>query len=689
MNILQRGLRKILGTPSDENELLANGSLADKRAVEDPTGKFHTTRYITQVQRISSTRRNVEFMRPEYDLPTIANAIQMDGILQRSVNLFTEQILKNGYEYISKNDRVQRHVNRRMKEIQNLTGNPFYELMNGIARQLVTYGNAYVIKVRSSANSRFGRQYRLYNRNFNPIVGLFVADATTIQIGINSDGQVVNYKQLIGANEIFWDERDVIHIAYNKIPGTLTGMSSIIPVLDDVRALRKLEEEIEILGFQYSIPLYLYKVGTKDLPPAPGEIDQAMSTINNMPAYGMLVVPGHHTIEVPSNNNAPIDILSFVNHFKKRIFAGLGVSPVAMGEVETSNRNTSEVMDISMQTITKRYQQLIKYRLEIDLFRELMMDGRYDPTLEQVEFTFPEIDLEAQIKKETNIIQKWQNNILTREEARIELDKEKRINEQDTFLWLVDIPKIEAEAKAKLQIELAKPRPAGSTSSSAKRRRTTDVKIRPQNQHGKSTGRPKFVKNTIDDLVQDSVRRVNVMLSDGGNKSTMNITRLSDRLTKSAQKALRRLLDDSIESLCDFHHINDSVKDEKIINDYLENVNVIIKDKISRSAKNLDNDIKVNIFARELSDFLNLQRRKADSLAKLLVYKSLGFMTILVNAEDCQNHTETEISSGDITYSRIPPFKYSCNCRISEKGIYEFNEISTEFNTDKDQGDSL
>ena len=65
MNILQRGLRKILGAPHDENEVLANGDLADKRTVEDPTGKFHTTRYITQVQRISSTRRNVEFMRPE------------------------------------------------------------------------------------------------------------------------------------------------------------------------------------------------------------------------------------------------------------------------------------------------------------------------------------------------------------------------------------------------------------------------------------------------------------------------------------------------------------------------------------------------------------------------------------------------------------------------------------------------
>jgi hypothetical protein len=183
-----------------EPEVLANGQLADKRDVEDPTGKFYGTAIISSKVNEFKLRQNVSFSKPEYDLPTIANAIHMDGILQRAVNLFTEQILKNGYDWISKNIKVQKYVNKRMKEIQNLTGVPFYELMNSVARQLVTYGNAYVVKVRSNAKSALGNPYQLYNREFNPIVGLFVADATTIQVGINAVGQIVNYKQLIGGS---------------------------------------------------------------------------------------------------------------------------------------------------------------------------------------------------------------------------------------------------------------------------------------------------------------------------------------------------------------------------------------------------------------------------------------------------------------------------------------------------------
>lgn len=704
MNFIQRGLRKFIKDALAEEVVLANGTI-DKRDVEDPTAKFHGTRYVPQVQNITRVRKNVEFIRPEYDLPTIANAVQMDGILQRATNIFTEQVLKNGYEIVSKNERAQRHVHRRIKEIENLTGCPFYELMNSITRQLVTYGNAFIIKVRSGTKSRFGKPYMLYNREYDPIVGLFVADATTIQVGINDSGQIVNFKQSVHGQETYWDEREVIHIAYNRIPGTLMGMSSIIPVLDDIRALRKLEEEIEILGFQYSIPLYLYKVGTKEIPPAPGELDQATAQINNMPAYGMLVVPGHHTIEVPTNNNTPVDLLSFINHFKTRIYAGLGVSPVAMGEVSTSNRNTSEVMDTSMQTITKRYQQLIKCRLEMDLFRELLLDGKFDIFTDVVEFSFPEIDLESQIKKETNIIAKWQNNMITRKEARLELDYEATIDEDDTFLYQIDIPKIEAQKS--IQVELANMKaksiagksgsasgpnntrlltgPASSGSAvtrsthkaigASKAVREINIKVAPENQYGKSTGRPKFVKDTFKILANDSVNKINLLLYNGAKDRPLNVNKLNERVSHNLKEAIIDYLNSNLKDISEYYHLK--VQKEPIDN-YLNEVELILRDKIIRAAKRSSDDSKIGIFSDELRDFLELQKQKTENLAKLLVYKSLGYTTILVSTEDCQLHTATMLNLKDLEYNNIPPFKYGCKCYISEKVLNEFNEISTE-----------
>jgi len=712
MNIIQRALRGVLGNPVNDMHIMANGQLADKRDVEDPTGKFQGTRYINQSQSISKVRKNVMFLRPEYDFPTISNAVTMDGILSRAVNIFSEQILKNGYEFISKNQRLQRHITKRMKEMENLTGVPFYEVMNAIALQLVTYGNCYIVKVRSRTKSRFGKPYFLYGREYDPVVGLFIADASTIHFGVNDAGQVVNYKQFIRGKSTYWDEREVIHIAYNRIPGTLAGQSQFYPVLDDVRALRKLEEELEILGYQYSIPLFLYKVGNKEQPAAPGEIDQAIATINNMPAYGMLVVPGNHTIEVPSNNNTPVDLISFCNHFKSRIYAGLGVSPVAMGESDTSNRSTSQVLDTSMQTTTKRYQQIIKTRLELDLFREIMLDGGFDPNMEDADFSFSEIDLEAQIKKETNIIAKWQNNMITREEARNELDYETKIHDEDTFLRLIDIPKIEAQKAIMLQIAkmkgkeksasgvgtgggggekaggtqgLPKP-PAGGHSvtkvthkiiGAPKATKATNTKVAPENQHGKSTGRPKFTKDSIETLITDSTSKINIYLQDNGGASVLNTNKLSEKLVAGARQTLRDYTQDMIKSLCDYNHLVVPPLNGDVSR-YLDEVELLLKDKVSRSASKLDDDVKVNVFADEVKDFLNLQKEKSENLARLLVYKSLGYMTILVNADDCNLHAPTQVALSDIKYIQIPPFKYNCKCNISEKGIYDFNDELAE-----------
>lgn len=673
MNIIQRSLQRLIGTHEDR-ELLANGRFKDKIDVEDPTGSFHGIRHVTPRYQRFARGRTVEFIKPEYDLPTIANALAMDGYLQRAVNIYVEQILKNGYEITSKNDRAQKHVARRMKEIQHLTNIPFYETMNYVSRQLVTYANAYLIKVRSEPKSRYGRKFRLYGKDMAPVVGLFVADATTMEAGVDPRGQVVYYKQNIGGSEMFFDARDVIHLTYNKIPGTYVGMSSLMPILDDLRALRKLEEEVEILGFQYAIPLYLYKVGTKDQPPAPNEISEATNMINNMPAYGMLVVPGHHSIEVPTNNNSPLDLISFINHFKLRIFSGLGVSPVAMGEVQTSNRNTSEVLDMSMQTITKRYQQIIKHELEMGLIREFMLDGGFDTINAEVEFNFPEIDLENQIKKETNIIAKWQNNLVSRQEARLELDYERAINDPDTFLRLIEIPKIEAEKSisievAKIGARAAKAKSSASSTSTTKAKRSISNKVAPANQYGKSSGRPKIVKNSYEDEVSHRL----IQIYDGTSVSNLNANQLSSRLTKELESKLKNEVSKKLKQLSDTFHLDLSNLELSSIDEYIAGVKVIVSDKLKRVPASVTSDSKAYLVSGDLAGFLRLQETKMTNLARVLVYKYLGFKTILINAEACSRHVDTFMPFEDLSYARIPPFRYNCNCEVSEEGFYDFD----------------
>ncbi|MCK9429426.1 MAG: phage portal protein [Candidatus Omnitrophica bacterium] len=668
-----------------DSVILANGQ--DKREVDDPTSKFCCP---SPVKRYQYTRRNVSYKPSEYDLEMVANAVSLDGILRRTVNIYVEQILKNGYEINSENDKISKHVAKRLKEIQYFTGISFYELLNQISTQLVTYGNAYVIKERARDVSKFGKGYRLYNRSVYPIVGLFCADASTMEVGLNDAGTVVTYKQEIRGEANEWDERDVIHFTYNKIPGTLTGQSQILPVLDDVRALRKLEEEIEILGFQYSIPLYLYKVGTKEIPPAPGEVELVSSTIANMPSYGMLVVPGHHDITIPSNTNS-MDIIKYVDHFKSRIFGGLGVSPVALGQSDTSNRNTAQVADLAMQSITKSYQQIEKNKIELELFRELMLDGGFDSIDDEVEFRFPEIDIETQIKKETHIIAKWQNNLITRTEARNEMDYENKVKDSDTFLNTVDIPKIEAQQKGQMElaelnnanaVKLAKLKPAPSaggektstpalpkpnsggksvtkvthTITAPKNQKSTSNKVAPANQHGKST-RPKYVKNSSDNIF------------DG--LSLFNNDNFSKTLSKNITDYLYEELDYTINKLCSFYHKPKFEINTDITDKYFSGLDMIISNRVSTAVKFLDEYDKLDLYNQKTKEFVDDQVSKVHNLAKILMYKEFDINTILISADNCDKHADVIINLDNFDYSKLPPFGYQCKCEISEENLNE------------------
>ncbi len=339
MNSFQRYIANtFLGMNTSNGSVSITGKeIADASKVQDPGAKFvrpYHLRYSTG----HKAPQNVTFYQSEYDLYTIANAIQLDGILNRSVSIFKEQILKNGFECVSKDDKVQQHTRARLREIEILSGIKFKETVASIAQQLVTYGNAYVIKVRKNI-SKYGKSYRLYNKQVKPIVGLFLADATTMKVGLKNN-KITHYEQEIKGERRNFYKEDVIHFTYNKIPGTLTGCSNINMILDDLRALRKLEEEIEILGFQYAIPLYLYQVGTDTHPAVQGEIDTVSNAINNMPTFGIMCVPHTHDMKAVSNNNDPVDVMKFVEHFKKRIFSGLGISPVSMGDTNCYSEDT-------------------------------------------------------------------------------------------------------------------------------------------------------------------------------------------------------------------------------------------------------------------------------------------------------------------------------------------------------------
>src|SRR5690606_15855441 len=125
-----------------------------------------------------------------------------------------------------------------------------------------------IVKARNSESSSGLVRTNGSGKVLEPVAGYFILDPTSMRILRDIHGRVLKYQQNIphvGEYPTFKPE-DIIHIFYDRKEGFSFGTPYIIPALDDIRSLRRMEENIEMLMLSHLYPLYQYIVGTEDHP---------------------------------------------------------------------------------------------------------------------------------------------------------------------------------------------------------------------------------------------------------------------------------------------------------------------------------------------------------------------------------------------------------------------------------------
>jgi hypothetical protein len=212
------------------------------------------------------------------------------------------------------------------------------------------------------------------------------------------------------------------------------------------------------------------------------DVDAAAAAHAVIAPDGLIVTPPGHEITMLGAESHALRGEGYMELLKSRVYAGLGVNQLVMGEGETTTTGSADVMTANMHNRAKLYQRQLGELLTERVLFELMMEGGYDPLnrLDLVTWTWNDIETEAQIARENHTIQKWTNNLLTLSEARREIKKKPLTDQelQETYTYVVTIPEMEAAAEAKARSE---PGTTGASKQSASR-------ARPSNQHGTRTG---------------------------------------------------------------------------------------------------------------------------------------------------------------------------------------------------------
>jgi len=293
----------------------------------------------------SGTKRSSAWNPPEYNLGEPGRISDVESYVCQAFRKKIALMFKEGWDFVGRNPKTVEYIKLRLDQIANATDTPTLKLFRDVGTGLIQKSNVFLIKARDVKSS--GGKIRKVpgtSKALKPVAGYFVAPAETMEFQI-SGNKVTRWRQYMpdGFKKEFSID-DVIHMYCDRKDGFVFGTPLLVPVIDDIRALRKIEENIELLIYQHLFPLFQWKVGTKEAPAGvtekgDKEVDVVKQQIQYMPTEGGIVTTERHEVSAIGAEGRALRAESYLTHFKRRVYAGIGMSAIDLGETESSNRS--------------------------------------------------------------------------------------------------------------------------------------------------------------------------------------------------------------------------------------------------------------------------------------------------------------------------------------------------------------
>lgn len=413
-------------------------------------------RYFESPNQISSY-----FAEGEYDLTSLFKLLKHEAYFMKTVQKKLALLMKSGIGIKSDNDEVAKYMDSRFMMMQLQTGISLSHLVKQIAFYLLVCSNCWIVKVRDK-DCPVAQSYEIDGKEMHPVVGYFLAHPTTIKPRFKYI-QRGKYFEMVLDKWIYlsvrrgiikeFDPEDVVHFTLWKEDGMVFGTPELIPVIDDIRTLRKVEEDIQLLIYRDLFPIIHYKIenpGMIDHVIGQSELDKAKQDLERIMQDGGIATDARHEIEYVGNRSSGLDATNYLKYFQERVFAGLGVSAADMGLGQDISGNTANSMSKALTDIVRYIQQEIAEQFTEKVLTELAIQSGienclFPENMPKLEFT--EIDIEWQIRKENHHADLFNKGVLTVNEARKATGRQDMSDEdfEETQHGLYEKPLAEAE----------------------------------------------------------------------------------------------------------------------------------------------------------------------------------------------------------------------------------------------------
>ncbi len=485
---------------------------------------------------------DTDYEDPTFDLAELQSAYNTDSYIRQGVDKYVDQIFKEGYNFFGTDTNVVDYLKMRLSYIAEATSTPTSQLLMDIAEDVVKYGNCMVVKARSNDPNAFPQGINiqgLYGKD--AVAGYFCANATVTKCIRDEYGNVTQWQQETDKGKQQFAPEDVVHFYYKREKGNAYGTSFLVPVMGDIKALRRAEENVLKMMYRNIYPFYHVSVGTEEATGTSAEVDELQESITDMDVEAMLVTTERVSIK-PIASDKVIDAEPYLKYMESRVFSGLGIPEIMFGRGNTANRSTGDNMTSEMADRIRAMQRIIETFFNEFIIKELLMEGGYDPVLnpdQAVEFKFNDNDVDVEIKKQVHAIYKYEHSAITEDEMRDEIGMDP-IPDSDREKMFVELITRET---LRLQSELSMQAAAASGSENG----NGETNNKEKNKGGQQTKKQATKKDNINPvsvgLIKDSIDNLydsidTYLRTCCDNKEEILQTRITQYITDCSQEII-------------------------------------------------------------------------------------------------------------------------------------------------------
>jgi hypothetical protein len=378
---------------------------------------------------ISSQRASVvqagQAITSPIDFVSISKAYDSDSYVRTAVDKYVYLVGKEGWRITGKDKAAVEYINTRLRAFQFASGTSFDSALYSAKMNLILFGNSFLVKGRFSKTNPIPG-LKITATKQKPIGSLFPAHPSFLQPAFDELGNVSYWSYVAGGGEkAQFKPQDIIHIVYNRISNTVYGAPYFLPSLEDIRTYRQLEWLTVMLVNRYLHPLYHARAGIspdgKVSKTTEQDVATLRDTIKGSTADGFLVTGPNVDIQVKGAESQALRVEGYMTTWRKgRIYPGMRVSDLVMGENTSASRTTGDTVTAEMHDQALAFQKIIQNAINTEVIVPMLLEGGFDVLKQDAPaiFEYKPISFDDTMRRHNDMTQLWLNSMVTENEMR-------------------------------------------------------------------------------------------------------------------------------------------------------------------------------------------------------------------------------------------------------------------------------